>query len=357
LLGRGVLRLWTDDLVTARQDLSGVLAASHDRSAAFRLTVANALANVEYRLGWWDDATAHSELAVSIAQDTDQLWLAPICGSAAGLIAAAQGRLQEATTHASEALRASTPEWFVPLAVAAVTNAHVARARRQPEVVIAALEPLRRVSDCDGIREPAVVCWPDLLADALVEMGEFEQACDVLHPFETRAAERGCHSAMAAAARARGNLEATQGNKEDAEAAFQAGLNHAAQVPMPFERARLQFAYGAFLRRSGRRSQAAEQLRAAHTTLTSLNAGPDLGRTEQELAACGVAFTRPTTRQFDLTVQELAVARLVAAGMTNRQAARELAISVKTVEYHLGRIYSKLNVASRVELANRLSHA
>jgi hypothetical protein len=51
-----------------------------------------------------------------------------------------------------------------PLAAAAVANAHVGRARRQPEVVIAALEPLRRLSQCDRVCEPAVVCWPDLLA-------------------------------------------------------------------------------------------------------------------------------------------------------------------------------------------------
>jgi DNA-binding CsgD family transcriptional regulator len=355
LLGRGVLRLWTDELVPAYQDLSGVLAGSHDRSAAFRFTAADALANIEYRLGWWDDACAHSELAVSIAEDADQLWLAPIGGAVAKLIAAEQGRSE--MTQASEARRASTPGWFVPLAVTAMADAHVARARRQPEAVIAALEPLRRLSDCEGVREPAVVCWPDLLADALVEVGELEQASDVLVPFETRAAQRVCHSAMAAAARTRGNLEAIRGNKEAAEAAFRAGLNHAAQAAMPFERARLQFAYGAFLRRSGRRSQAADQLRAVHAALTPLNARPDLRRTDQELAACGVTFTRPRTRQLDLTSQELAVARLVAAGMTNRQAARELVISVKTVEYHLGRIYSKLNVASRVELANRLNRA
>jgi DNA-binding CsgD family transcriptional regulator len=231
----------------------------------------------------------------------------------------------------------------------------VARARRQPEAVIAALDPLRHLSHRDGISEPAVVGWQDLLTDALVAVGNLEEASDVLEPFQAHAAQRNRSSAMAAAGRARGNLEAAQGNQKGAEAAFRAGLNHAAQVAMPFERARLQLAYGAFLRRTGRRSQAAEQLRAAHTTLTSLNARPDLERTEHELAACGLTVTRVPSSKPELTAQELAVARLVAAGMSNRQAARELVISVKTVEYHLGRIYPKLHVTSRVELANRLS--
>ncbi|MDV9175114.1 helix-turn-helix transcriptional regulator, partial [Streptomyces sp. W16] len=56
-----------------------------------------------------------------------------------------------------------------------------------------------------------------------------------------------------------------------------------------------------------------------------------------------------------LTPQELAVARLVASGLTNRQVARELVISVKTVEYHLGRIFPKLGVDSRTRLAARLA--
>src|SRR6266540_3172760 len=90
LLGRGILRLWTDDLTGARQDLSGVLSAGHDRSAAFRVTAADLLANVEYRLGCWDDAVVHSEMALSIAEDADQNWVVPLCHATAALIAAAK---------------------------------------------------------------------------------------------------------------------------------------------------------------------------------------------------------------------------------------------------------------------------
>ncbi|MGW0199471.1 response regulator transcription factor, partial [Nonomuraea sp. NPDC003201] len=57
-----------------------------------------------------------------------------------------------------------------------------------------------------------------------------------------------------------------------------------------------------------------------------------------------------------LTPQEQAVARLVATGMTNRQVARELVLSVKTIEYHLGNAYAKLGVSSRVALTTKLMH-
>jgi DNA-binding NarL/FixJ family response regulator len=74
------------------------------------------------------------------------------------------------------------------------------------------------------------------------------------------------------------------------------------------------------------------------------------------LAACGVGTAERRTGVAGLlTPQELAVARRAASGLTNRQVARELVISVKTVEYHLGRLYPKLGIDSRHQLATRLA--
>jgi DNA-binding CsgD family transcriptional regulator len=161
---------------------------------------------------------------------------------------------------------------------------------------------------------------------------------------------------MAAAARARANLEAARGNHARADQAFKTGLAHAAQIDLPFDRALLQLAYGGFLRRAGKRTLAAAQLHAARATLTRLDAQPDLERCERELAACGL---RPGRRKEHntarLTPQELAVARLAASGLSNRQAARELVISVKTVEYHLGNVYAKLRITSRGQLTEWLT--
>ena len=82
-------------------------------------------------------------------------------------------------------------------------------------------------------------------------------------------------------------------------------------------------------------------------------------RCERELAACGL---RPVKRSqtgtgAELTPQERMVARLVAEGRTNRQVAEELYVSVKTVEHHLSRIYAKLGVRSRVQMAAALPAA
>jgi DNA-binding NarL/FixJ family response regulator len=87
-------------------------------------------------------------------------------------------------------------------------------------------------------------------------------------------------------------------------------------------------------------------------TFTTLGARPFAERCQRELAACGVSRApAAVTGGQPLTPQELAVARLVAEGLTNRQVASELVVSVKTVEFHLGRVFAKLGLRTRAQLA------
>jgi len=156
-------------------------------------------------------------------------------------------------------------------------------------------------------------------------------------------------------ARVRGRLESARGHVKDAEVAFQRGLQGLGHLPLPFERALLELAHGQTLRRHGKRRVAAAQLQAAADRLATLEARPYLERCERELIACGLAPAE--RRTFDptrLTAQELAVARLVADGLSNRQVAGELFVSIKTVQFHLTHIYSKLGISSRAELAARM---
>ena len=147
-------------------------------------------------------------------------------------------------------------------------------------------------------------------------------------------------------------MEAAQGHLPEAEAAFRRGLSQLQTLPMPFQRALLELAFGEVLRRSGQRRAAADRLQAARERLVALRARPYLARCDRELAACGLApGKRRTCGPIRLTAQELAVARLVAVGMSNRQVASELFISIKTVQYHVTHIYAKLGVRSRAELA------
>ena len=120
----------------------------------------------------------------------------------------------------------------------------------------------------------------------------------------------------------------------------------------PFDKARTQLAYGELLRRSGRRVEARELIRASLHTFEDLSAGPWTDRATRELRASGEsARKRDASTVLDLTPQELQVVRLVRQGLSNRDVAARLFVSPRTVEYHLSHAYQKLGVRSRGELA------
>ncbi|MEV6171432.1 AAA family ATPase [Streptomyces sp. NPDC051954] len=358
LMGRAVLRGYTDDLPGAVRDLTGVLGACHSRSAMFRVIAATILAWYEYQTGHWDDSMVHCDLALSLAADTDQPHIAFSCHMNAALVRSARGEWVEAAGHARVTREYAASGHPYPVVQAALSAAYLARARGRPEEVVAALEPLLALGRRGPFEEPGMIPWPDLLADAWTALGEHKRAEEALGPYEELAAERAHHGTLALAARSRGTLEAAQGDAAAAERAFQAAHGHAEHTRAPFDRALLHLAHGQFLRRAGKRTLAGGQLRAAREILVRLDAKPDLECCERELAACGLETGERRTRGAALlTPQELAVARRAASGLTNRQVARELVISVKTVEYHLGRLYPKLGIDSRHQLASRLADA
>jgi len=218
---------------------------------------------------------------------------------------------------------------------AGLAQAQVPAARGDHEGVLQALAPLVQLAEHREIDEAGIWPWPDLYAEALISAGLLDDAEAFLVPREDRAATSGRRAAAAALARARGRLEAARGRMSAAEAALRCGLSQLELLHLPLCRAQLELAYGQTLRRAGLRRAAAEHLQAARDLLVGLRAAPYVGLCDRELAACGL---KPAKRRaFDrlrLTAQELAVARLVAAGMTNRQVAGELFISVKTVQFH-----------------------
>jgi DNA-binding NarL/FixJ family response regulator len=117
------------------------------------------------------------------------------------------------------------------------------------------------------------------------------------------------------------------------------------------------FAHGLTLRRAGRRRDASAVLAAARQRFAALGARVYVERCDRELKT-----GRPGSRLHDkdldaLTEQERTVAGLVAGGMTNKEVAAEMLLSVKTVQFHLTRTYAKLGVRSRSELAAHFPRA
>ena len=190
-----------------------------------------------------------------------------------------------------------------------------------------------------------------------------EEADSFLAPHEQLAELRGHRSTRARLAYVRGRIHAARGDLDAARTSFLGGLAQLDGLPLPYARARVKFAYGQSFRRAGKRREAAAVLTEARDLFAVLGAGAYVDRCSREMRATGVspgrhvgrgagrAASGPAPGQPDLTEQEKAVADLVASGLSNKEAAAELYVSVKTVQYHLTRIYSKLGVTSRSGLA------
>jgi DNA-binding CsgD family transcriptional regulator len=156
-----------------------------------------------------------------------------------------------------------------------------------------------------------------------------------------------------ALARCRGNLAAAMGDETGVEQAFSHARSITTMAPMPFEAALLNLDDGRRLCRFGHGPAAIARLEEAHKAFSHLGADPFVQACATELAQLHVtAASHGAAALLGLTRAELAVARLVATGLTNRQAAAELFVSVKTVEYHLRNCYMKLDITSRQALAS-----
>jgi len=116
--------------------------------------------------------------------------------------------------------------------------------------------------------------------------------------------------------------------------------------------------FGEWLRRQRRRSEARTELRTAYNLFADMGAGGFAHRARIELEATGAKTRkRVVDNATNLTPQEAQVAKLVANGDTNREAAAKLFLSPATVEYHLRKVYRKLSVSSRTQLVRKMALA
>lgn len=351
LTTRGVLRVAVDDLAGARRDLSAVCGTTYGGLPPHRLVAMGALAEVEYRLGAWDSSLALAEQAVSLAEDSEQVWVQGFLNTAAVLVCAGRGLWDRADHHVDEARRLATllgdPATFAVCENAAV---HVASCRADPHEVVRSAALLHSLGG-GPTHEPGLLGWPVQYLAALVELGRLDEADAEIEGFEALARERGSRSRLAALARVRGELATARRSHKVARAAFEEALVVGDGSAHALDRALTHAAHGRFLRRRGEKRAAVGQLQSAREELAALGAAPFVQRCDDELAACGVTpglSTQPAV--LALTPQEQMVARLVCQGLTNQQVAHQLVLSVKTVGYHLANVYTKLGIHSRTQL-------
>lgn len=153
----------------------------------------------------------------------------------------------------------------------------------------------------------------------------------------------------------RARCQALLDDRGDAEAAFVEAISQLSGSHASVDLARAHLQYGQWLRHARRRRDARRHLRTAEDMFHAMGAALFAEQARSELRATGerARARRPET-ELDLTVQEARVANLAAGGSTNSEIAEQLFLSPSTVEYHLGKVFRKLGIRSRTELAFQL---
>jgi len=204
-----------------------------------------------------------------------------------------------------------------------------------------------RVEAC-GIRDPGIFLCHAESGEALIGLGRLDDAEGRLAALEARGRSLDRPRALATAARGQALLAATRGDLDGALAHLDDALVHHERLQVPLERARTLLVLGAVQRRAKRKAAARSALEGSLAIAQRIGARLWVERARAELRRVG-----GRSRSHGLTPTESRVAALVAEGRTNREVADALFVTVRTVEANLTRIYSKLGVRSRSELASR----
>jgi DNA-binding CsgD family transcriptional regulator len=201
---------------------------------------------------------------------------------------------------------------------------------------------------------PGIANWAAAeLVEASARSGMTEIAADTYRWIAEMTSASGTNWALGVEARSRALV--TEGDA--AEALYQDSIMHLDRSRVRTELARAHLLYGEWLRRQRRRGEARLQLRTAHDMLEAMGIDAFAERARRELRATGETARKRTAaaaRNEELTAQEAQIARLARDGLSNPEIATRLFISARTVQYHLGKVFAKLGIASRSQLSHAL---
>jgi DNA-binding NarL/FixJ family response regulator len=306
------------------------------------------LAELECRAGNWELAHAHALEADELGRQ----WSLPIAEAwtrygrafveahlgdleAARAAGARSAELARETGHTFTLARVESAVGFLELSLG---DFEAALDHLGPLVGLPGFTPLR---GSPGFRAAADA------VEALLGLGRVDLAEGLAEKVERRASARGLPSRLAGAARCRALLLVERGDPDGARAAIEAAHAAHATLDEPFELGRTLLAQGVIERRAKRKAEAREPLERARVIFERLGARLWVDKARLELERTGVRRTSGD----ELSPTERQVAELAAGGATNKEIAGALFMSVKTVEANLSRVYRKLEVRSRTELA------
>ena len=306
------------------------------------------LTELEVRAGNLAAADAHSRefllLDRQLRGDLSAEWYP------SGLVAMHLGRVEDARrilrAGVEEARAFESTAW---LAHHLEALGHLELAAGDLDAARDALEPVIPMLRDTGLGEWSVhPTHPDAI-ETLVGLGELDRAAELQSELEAYGRRLDRPWGIATAARSEALLASARGEVEAGLAAAERALVEHERLDWPLERARSLLVTGDILRRLGRRRDAAARLAEARATFETLGNLPWLARVEAEERRLGGRRRSTDT----LTATEERVAELAAQGLRNAEIAARLHVTKKTVEATLSRVYRKLGVRSRTELARR----
>jgi DNA-binding CsgD family transcriptional regulator len=339
--------LWDDRAVL---DLSDRWVRTARRQGAFTaLPVALAFQAISCWLtGHFDDADANLTemrelMALSRAPGT-----LGMDSRSNGLLLAFRGRAAEARAAAAAQIHESTARG--QLGPADIGRYILAVAAMSAGDYEAAMSAALAVTE-DDPAFTAEVALPELI-EAAARSGQHEVAASAFKTLSERALVAGTPWALGLRARCQAVLD----EGDSAEDGYLEALSQLQRSRAVVDLARTHLLYGQWLRRARRRRDARRELRIAHDMFAAMGADGFADRAETELRATGErARARTPETISDLTPQEARVAELAAEGLPNSEIAAQLFISPSTVDYHLRKVYRKLNVTSRTQLVRSLA--
>jgi ATP/maltotriose-dependent transcriptional regulator MalT len=342
-----------EDLQTAEAALTAAVEEARSRGSVLGLATASYFRSLAIqRRGRIGDASADARVALSAERHG---WSLAGAGARAvladtlvelGDLQAAERLIEESEAHADE----TSPTRTAFLAA----RARLALLRGEGEDALADFRECGDLLLRIGITNPALFAWRSGAGRAHALLGDREQGLALVEE-ELALAERfGAPGVIGHTLRA---LAAVKGGPAGLEALEEA-VRQSERSQAALERARALVDYGAALRRAGRRRDARDPLRRGLDLAQRLGAAELAGRAMRETTAAGARPRRTAMEGLEaLTARERQVAGLAAQGMSNREIAEALFVTVKTVEWHLKHTYEKLGVSSRRELRGALTDA
>jgi DNA-binding CsgD family transcriptional regulator len=343
---------WRGEVKAARATLIRLFSTADERGEASSYTLQRLhLCELELRRGAWRAAARLLDEWAEPGEEGLLFW--PMYDRCRALLAVGVGHLDEGrewVARARERAEATGIRWDTLEAMRAGAIAHLLA--REPAEAAVGLRAVWKHTERVGVEDPAVFPVAPDLVEVLAELGELDEASAVTARLRNLAGRQSHPWGTVSAQRCAAIVELARAYDDRAVADLEQAEREYAGLGLAFDRARTLLALGRAQRRFRQWGDARRTLDRAVAAFDEIGSVGWSEAARSELVRAGAR--RPASRGA-LTPTERRVAELAAEGLTNKEIARTLVVTVGTVEFHLSNVYRKLDVRSRARLAARLA--